>query len=375
MPRPRFAPANLRNSNGRVMLLCVRRIAPNFENCSFQELKAAEKNAASNRASRRLMAMRLLYLGYDYPEVVRIADCTSRSLSTWIGRFNEYGIDGLTHDQERSGRPTKIPPDKHQAFKELLRNPHQVGRDFWTARAVHGHLREQWQIELAYSTVCDSMHQANFDLKSPRPWPGLRQDPEKRAAFLVFLADLLKDPNLELWYGDETGIEGDPKPRRRWAEKGIKTDVPYTGDHLRENIIGAVMPSSGELFCHVVPYVDSQWFGLFIQGLAEITRPRHEAGKRIVLILDNASWHKVKSLPKEHIEIVYLPAYSPDFNKIENLWRVLKGGWFNNHHCNTHELLAARVDLASKACSIHPRWSAPPAGELRKLFSGNALMA
>jgi hypothetical protein len=38
----------------------------------------------------------------------------------WIGRFNRYGIDGLTHDREHSGRPTKIPLDKQDELTELL---------------------------------------------------------------------------------------------------------------------------------------------------------------------------------------------------------------------------------------------------------------
>jgi transposase len=73
-----------------------------------------------------------------------------------------------------------------------------------------------------------------------------------------------------------------------------------------------------------VPWVDSEWFGLFLKGLADLTRKRHRAGRRIVLILDNASWHKVKSLPREHIELWCLPAYSPDFNPIGHVWLVLK---------------------------------------------------
>jgi transposase len=326
------------------MLLGMRRIAPNMENDALDQLQAAEKNAASSRAGRRLQALRLLFQGRSYDDVLAISAVTPRSLSRWIKRFNDYGIDGLTHDRERPGRPTKIPPDKHEAFKELLRNPHQIGRDFWTARVLHGHLAREWQLEMGYSTLCAAMHAAHFDRKSACPWPGMRQNPEKRASYLQALKTLQTDATLELWYGDETGIEGDPKPRRRWAEKGVKTTVPYTGDHVRENVIGAVCPQSGELFCHVVPWVDAEWFGLFLKGLAEITRQRHEAGKRIVLILDNASWHKVKSLPREHIEILFLPAYSPDFNPIEHVWLVLKTWWFNNHHCNTHEALAQRVD-------------------------------
>lgn len=329
--------------------MVVRRIAPNFENGSLEALEAAEKNAASKQAFRRLQALRLLHQGYNYDEVLGIVDCDPKSLTSWIKRFNAYGIDGLTHDKERPGRPTKIPPDKHDAFKELLRHPHTEGRDFWTARALHGFLHEKWNIALSYSATCDAMQRANFKIKSPRPWPGLRQDPQKRAAYQKDLEVLRQDPKVEFWYADETGIEGDPKPRRRWAERGVETQVPYTGDHIRENVIGAVCPATGELFCHVVPYVDSEWFGLFIQGLADLTRLRHKAGQRIVLILDNASWHKVKSLPVEHIELMFLPAYSPDFNPIENLWKLVKQTWFNNHHCNTHEELAARVDLALKS--------------------------
>jgi transposase len=40
---------------------------------------------------------------------------------------------------------------------------------------------------------------------------------------------------------------------------------------------------------------------------------------------DNTSWHMTKSLRWHHIEPVYLPPYSPDFNPIERLWQHLKG--------------------------------------------------
>jgi transposase len=47
-------------------------------------------------------------------------------------------------------------------------------------------------------------------------------------------------------------------------------------------------------------------------------------GRRVVLVLDNASWHKTKSLNWHHIEPVCLPAYSPDSNPIEQLRQHLK---------------------------------------------------
>jgi transposase len=45
------------------------------------------------------------------------------------------------------------------------------------------------------------------------------------------------------------------------------------------------------------------------------------AKRRCVLVLNNAIWHKVKTLNWHHIEPLYLPPYSPDFNPIERLWQ------------------------------------------------------
>ncbi len=50
-----------------------------------------------------------------------------------------------------------------------------------------------------------------------------------------------------------------------------------------------------------------------------------EAGIPVHLVLDNASWHKSKRLIWHHIEPIYLPPYSLDFNPIEKIWQYLKG--------------------------------------------------
>ena len=46
--------------------------------------------------------------------------------------------------------------------------------------------------------------------------------------------------------------------------------------------------------------------------------------------MDNASWHKSKSLRFGAFEPTYLPPYSPDFNPIERLWLILKAEWFTD---------------------------------------------
>ena len=63
------------------------------------------------------------------------------------------------------------------------------------------------------------------------------------------------------------------------------------------------------------------------QVIAQACPAESYRGKRVLLVLDNASWHKTKSLHWHHIEPVYLPPYSPDFNPIERLWQHLKGNY------------------------------------------------
>ena len=73
----------------------------------------------------------------------------------------------------------------------------------------------------------------------------------------------------------------------------------------------------------IVPHCDTAVFQVFLDVMAADVPKRR--GKRVLLVHDNTSWHMTKSLRWHHIEPVYLPPYSPDFNPIESLWQHLKG--------------------------------------------------
>jgi hypothetical protein len=62
--------------------------------------------------------------------------------------------------------------------------------------------------------------------------------------------------------------------------------VPYLGDHIRQNVIGAVAPQSGGLFSLVVDGVDTEVFQLFLDEMASAIP--NKDGVRQILIVDNA---------------------------------------------------------------------------------------
>jgi len=174
----------------------------------------------------------------------------------------------------------------------------------------------------------------------PRSMPE-KQDEAARAVFREQAAKLAADPSVELWYQDESGFQGDPRPRRLLAPIGSRLLLPYTGAHRRESVIGAVRPADGRFVCLIMPQANTENFQLFLDHLQSYLGPR-----RVVMVLDNASWHKTRALRWGRIEPRYLPPYSPDFNPIERLWLNLKANFFATFAAHTQEQLTDHLSTA-----------------------------
>jgi hypothetical protein len=230
----------------------------------------------------------------------------------------------------------------------VLENPRIEDQWHCTGKKIHGWLQKKFQLDLGYSTVIRYLHEVGYVLRFPRPWAtGPGKDEEARERFKVALSQLKVRQDVRIWFGDETGIEGDPRPRRRWAKKGSDPKIDYHGGHLRRTVIGAVAPETGRLFSMMFSGCNSQVFQAWLDEFA-IDCPSQD-GKQDYLILDNASWHKTKSLNWHHFQPIYLPAYSPDLNPIERLWKVLKGEWFTDFYTAEAAELEARILTALKA--------------------------
>lgn len=278
-----------------------------------------------NKAFRRLNAMHLLLIGTPYHLVLRNSRVTDRMLRFWICSFNSKGIDGLTY-KPQPGRPRKF--TKEQIVSEILPvidDPSLAEQTHWTVTKLCGWLREEKNLDFSYRTLVRYLHEQNYVRRIPRrmPEPPNKDEWEQqREAFADNLVDLLEDPKCEVFFGDEAGFEGDPRPRLKWVKRGSRPTQGYFGGHVRQNVVGAVSPATGQLVSLIVPHCDTEVFQLFLDVMAsEVPKKRN---KKVVLVLDNASWHKAKSLNWHHIEPLYLPPYSPDFNPIERFWQHLK---------------------------------------------------
>jgi len=318
----------------------------NKENFSLEELLISGDCAPSKEGFKRYQAIEYLYRGDSKREVCDRCHISLRTLNRWIGRLNNEGLDGLAI-KGKSGRPRKIAIDKFKCeYLPLVLSPKD--KENWTAIKFHTYLRKDCKEELCYKTLLNYFHENKLSLVRGRPY-NVKQDEKKREDFLVKLKALSTNKTREIWFGDEVGFEGDPRPRSLWVTKGTKPKIKRSHEHLRFNAVGAVNPESGEFFSLAVPHNDSKVFQIFLDELAKATK-----NKKITLILDNAAWHKIKSLNWYNIKPLFLPPYSPDLNPIENIWRLIKINFFNSWYAKNIEQLIERVCLALNWLTINP---------------------
>lgn len=111
-----------------------------------------------------------------------------------------------------------------------------------------------------------------------------------------------------------------------WAPKGIRPKVPK--QHVREAVYSyvAVAPAEGELVRMIKPKVNAVEMGVFLRYTAMKMK-----GKRIIMVLDGAGWHRAKALKiPASIRLLRLPPYSPELNPVEHVWDEVREKGFAN---------------------------------------------
>jgi len=102
--------------------------------------------------------------------------------------------------------------------------------------------------------------------------------------------------------------------------------IPAAGEDRKCAVFGAVDYASGRIFFQVTARKGQDAFQTFLDHLAQ----ELPADEPTVIVLDNVGYHKSHALWDkwrqlgDRFQPYFLPAYSPQLNLIERLWRHLK---------------------------------------------------
>ncbi|WP_084728498.1 IS630 family transposase [Xenorhabdus khoisanae] len=135
--------------------------------------------------------------------------------------------------------------------------------------------------------------------------------------------------HYRLVYLDEAGFTASPPVQYGWSPRG-KPHETEPQNHVRRSVLGALNYTDNTLFYQIMS--DSVTRTDVIDFLEQVAK---QGDHRLTfVVLDNARIHhrideKIKSrwLREHNLFLLYLPAYSPELNLIEIVWRQAKYHW------------------------------------------------
>jgi len=151
-------------------------------------------------------------------------------------------------------------------------------------------------------------------------------------------------------FEDEAGFGRISTPSVCWAPRGMRPIVCC--HHIREfrYAYGAVDPIDGEKFFFMAPNCDTDCMNVFLRELSAAYPKDY-----ILLVLDNAAWHKSKRLViPDNIRLFFLPPRTPEMNPVEQIWKEIRKRGFKNKIFQTLENVVQRLshscDSLTKSC-------------------------
>jgi transposase len=146
---------------------------------------------------------------------------------------------------------------------------------------------------------------------------------------------------------DECHFQQHGSRYRLWVPPEEKNPVLYHAP-TRKSIayFGALRLADGTFVARRSPHFNGQTFEQFLRQLFRHRR----RGRRMVLVMDNSTYHHVRTLLplkrkyRQSVTWVYLPAYSPELNPIERVWKLVRRLCVHNRYFGALDELIEVVD-------------------------------
>ena len=147
---------------------------------------------------------------------------------------------------------------------------------------------------------------------------------------------------VQLWSEDEARFGLQPVIRRRWAKVGQRPITQVNPEYEWRWSYGAVEMKTGESFFLILPNLQASSVEIFLR---EFAKARGVSKKKIVIMVwDGAPAHRAQLKVPVGIELVKLPAYTPELNPSERLWSPLKESIANRVFEKVEEMEDVLID-------------------------------
>jgi transposase len=321
-----------------------------------KDISDRRRQAQDRRVYQRLSAILWSDDGRTREEIAQLVGVSTRQVGQWFRIFRNKGLDelGTLHYQ---GDPGRLGP----AQVKRLRQEIETGV-FHNADQIRSWIESTFGVTYSASGVKDllgrigaSFHKVSgffwkADVQEQKKWVRKHRRHKRQAG-----------PETRRYFVDACHpVWGVDLLYSCWLLTGQRFYVGVGNGRKRLNILGAYCPDDHD-------YVDLRLTRENITGeqfvkLLEALRAKHPETAKFILYLDNARYYSkpcVKPWLAAHREfrLVPVPAYSPNLNLIERLWKFLRKKALNRWLKSFEEMQAAVAGVLDRLCDYRDELS------------------
>jgi transposase len=282
------------------------------------------KNEGENaRIRSRAHAILLSDAGHSINDIAGIFDTDRDTVCSWISRWEAEGPIGLA-DKPRSGAPRALTDSECDKVLEFLKeHPH-------SPKQVLRRIQKELGKTISNDTLRRIARRAGLKWKRMRRSLKTQRNEEDFRDAQEDLANMIESHcsgELDLYYFDEAGFSLTPNVPYGWQPVGETIEIPSRRSK-QVNILG-FLSYSGQCRPYAVDgKVNS---GIVVDCFDEFCTTLK---RDTIVAIDNASVHSstvfTSNIPRwreKGLFVYFLPAYCPELNLIEILWRMIKYHW------------------------------------------------
>jgi transposase len=292
------------------------------------------KEARSRLMRERAHATLLSHGGYSVPDIAGILRRDEGTVRDWLHAFVSVRVASIFHKYENNDNASKLTKDQREEIKKTLEKPPSdadIPKEFWSLPELKEYISGKFGIvyesDRSYHYL---LEYAGLSWKLPSTFDQRRDDAYVRQRMREIQGEIKKLAGRRdtiILSADEARINWETETRRAWLKRGEKTVLKVTRDKIAQSYFGAWNHTNKK--CHVVP-LSWQNQETMIEALTEILKLY--PNKKIVILWDNAAWHKGKDLRAQlrkgqslqNIHLINYPPYAPDMNPQEHVWKYGK---------------------------------------------------
>ena len=272
----------------------------------------------------------------------------------WVQEFAAEGVKSLKLSI-RSGRQPKLSKAKcRDLYRIISGHPSEQGfiGGCWNSAMIQNLIFNLYSIEYSVKYIPQLMkriglsyQKAKFDLNNcdtearkiwlEKTWPAIKLLASRKQASILF--------------EDEASFSMLGSLAYTWAPRGKQPTIKTSGNRKSYKVFGAIEYGSGKL--HYKGHTGKLNAETYIDFLKYVLRSKRG---HVIIIHDGAPYHRAKAVKefikskKERLTAKQLPAYSPDFNPIERLWRKAKRDGTHLNYFPTFDSLIQKVEETLK---------------------------